>query len=131
MDELSERVHLSRNACWRRVKRLEEDGIIARRVALLDPAQVGLPLSVFVLIRSADHSPEWLASFAKAVTSMPEILSAHRMSGELDYILRVRVADMAGYDSFYKRLIARVPLAEVSASFEMEALKDSTALPLD
>ena len=130
MDQLADRVHLSRNACWRRVKRLEETGVITRKVALLDPDALGLGLSVYVLIRTAEHAPGWLERFERAVSEMPEILGAHRMSGERDYVLRVRVADMRGYDRFYKALIAKVPLAEVSASFVMDDIKDTTALPL-
>lgn len=130
MDALSDAVALSRNACWRRIKRMEDSGVIAARVALLDPERLGVGLQVFVMIQTADHSPDWLARFQKAVQTLPEIQSAHRMSGDLDYILRVRVSDMRGYDRFYRHLIDRVPLAKVSASFEMEALKDTTALPL-
>ena len=130
MDQLADLIHLSRNACWRRVKRLEEAGVITGRVALLDPEQLDLGLSVFVLIRTAEHAPDWLTRFERAVREMPEILGAHRMSGELDYVLRVRVADMRGYDRFYKALIAKVPLSEVSASFVMDDIKDTTALPI-
>ncbi len=130
IDALADRVSLSRNACWRRVKRLETDGIIDRRVAILDPAAVGLGLQVYVLIKTNDHSAPWLAAFRNAVRVMPEILSAHRMTGDLDYVLRVRVPDVAAYDGFYQRLIAKVPIADVSASFVMEDLKETTALEL-
>jgi Lrp/AsnC family transcriptional regulator len=130
MDELSERVALSRNACWRRIRVLEEAGVIRGRVALLDPAAVGLGLSVIVMIRTNRHDADWMAQFDRAVRALPEIVGAHRMTGDLDYILRVRVADVPAYDAFYKRLIARVPLSDVSASFVMEDIKDTTALPL-
>ena len=130
VDALSEQVSLSRNACWRRVKRLEADGVLRRRVALLDPDAVGLGLSVFVMVRTSEHDPGWIDRFRKAVSEMPEILGAHRMTGELDYVLRVRVADMRGYDAFYQRLIAKVPIADVAASFVMEDIKDTTALPV-
>ncbi len=128
MEALSDRVHLSRNACWRRVKQMEEAGVIRGHVVLVDPNALGLGLSVFVMIRTKEHSADWLAQFESAVKSLPEIIGAHRMSGDLDYVLRVRVADVAGYDRFYQRLIARVPLSEVSASFVMDDIKDSTKL---
>lgn len=130
LDALSGQVSLSRNACWRRVRQMEDAGIIRSRVALLDPAALGVPQAVIVLIRTNAHEPEWLDRFQKAVQSMPEIIGAHRMSGDLDYIMRVQVADVQGYDAFYQRLIARVPLSDVSASFVMENIKDTTALPV-
>lgn len=130
MDALAERVHLSRNACWRRIRQMEEAGVLKGRVALVDPQAVGLGLSVFVMIRTQRHDPDWLSQFQKVVRDMPEIVGAHRMSGDLDYVLRVRVADVAGYDRFYQRLIAKVPLADISASFVMEDLKDTTELPV-
>ena len=130
VDQIAERVALSRNACWRRIKRLEAAGILRGRVALVDPAAVGLGLLAMVLIRTNDHSAAWLAAFRKAVREMPEIMGAHRMTGDLDYVLRVRVADVAAYDRFYQRLIEKVQIADVSASFVMEDIRDSTALPL-
>ena len=130
VDALAESVHLSRNACWRRVKRLEADGIVKKRVAIIDPASVGLGLQVFVLIRTNDHSAAWLKAFRKAVREMPEIIAAQRMTGDLDYVLRVRVADVPAYDRFYQRLIDKVQIADVSASFVMEDVKETTALPI-
>lgn len=130
MDALSEIAHLSRNACWRRVRTMEEAGVIKRRVTLVDPDKVGLPLTVFIQVRTNSHDAQWLDRFAKAVRTMPEILGTYRMSGDLDYLIRARVADMADYDRLYRRLIARVPLSDVSASFVMEEIKDTTALPL-
>ncbi len=130
VDALADAVHLSRNACWRRVKRLEADGVVRKRVALVDPAAVGLGLLAFVLIRTNDHSAAWLKAFRLAVRTMPEIVSAQRMTGDLDYVLRVRVADVAAYDHFYQRLIEKVKIADVSASFVMEDIKDTTALPV-
>ena len=129
MDAIAERVHLSRNACWRRIRRMEEAGVIRGRVALVDPVMVGLDLSVFALIRTNRHDPEWLEAFERAVSDMPEIVGAHRMSGDLDYVLRVRVSSVADYDAFYQRLIARVPLSDISASFVMQDIKDTTVLP--
>ena len=128
VDKLSERVGLSRNACWRRVKWLEENGVLTGRVALIDAAKVGLPLLVYVLVRTNDHTPQWLKKFREAVSSAPEIISAQRMTGDLDYVLRVRVADVKAYDAFYQRLIANVPIADVSASFVMEDMKETTVL---
>ena len=130
MDELSDRVNLSRNACWRRVKQLEEAGVIKGKVALVDPDALGLGLSVFVLIRTKDHDPNWLEKFEKAVHQLPEIQGAHRMSGDLDYVLRVRVSDVKDYDRFYKRLIKQVPISDISASFVMDDIKDTTVLPV-
>ncbi len=131
VDQLSERVGLSRNACWRRMKRLEDDRVIAGRVALVDAEKVGLGLSVFILVRTSRHDPDWLKLFRDAVTSLPEITGVYRMSGDLDYILRARVADVKAYDRLYQRLIARVPLTDVSASFVMEEIRDTTVLPME
>ncbi|NRB02945.1 MAG: Lrp/AsnC family transcriptional regulator [Rhodobacteraceae bacterium] len=130
LDELSDIAHLSRNACWRRVKAMETRGLIAGRVTLLNADAVGLPLAVFIQVRTNTHDPAWLDTFAKATRAMPEILGVYRMTGDLDYLIRARVADMADYDRFYQRLISRVPLSDVSASFVMEEIKETTALPL-
>lgn len=130
MDALAELVHLSRNACWRRVKQMEAAGILKERVALVDPKTVGLPLTAFALIRASSHDKDWLETFAKAVRAVPEIQSAHRLSGDLDYILRIRLGSMEDYDRVYQNLIARVPLSDISASFVMDDIKDSTALPI-
>ncbi|MEL7150346.1 MAG: Lrp/AsnC family transcriptional regulator [Pseudomonadota bacterium] len=130
MDAVAERAHLSRNACWRRIRQMEGAGVITGRVALVDPAKVGLGLQALVMIRTHQHDPDWLKRFEKVVRDMPEIVGAHRMSGDLDYVLRVRVADVAGYDDFYQRLIAKLPIADISASFVMEDLKDTTELPV-
>src|SRR6476620_4228967 len=120
VDQLSERVALSRNACWRRVKRLEEDGVITGRVALVDADRLGLGLSVFILVRTSNHDPDWLKRVRAATTGFPEITGVHRMSGELEYVPRARVADVKAYDRLYQRLIAKVPLSDVSASSVME-----------
>ena len=130
VETLAERVHLSRNACWRRVKQLEADGVIRGRVALVEPEAIGLGLSVVVLIRTNEHNPAWLAQFRDAVLAMPEVLGAYRMTGDLDYMLRVRVADMKAYDAFYQALIGHVDIADASASFVMEEIKETTALPV-
>ncbi len=130
VDSLAEKVHLSRNACWRRVKQMEERGVIRGRVTLVDPSAVDLALSVFVLIRTNAHEPNWLKAFDRAVRDLPEIVGAHRMSGELDYVLRVRVSSVKDYDRFYQRLISRVPISDISASFVMDDIKDTTELPI-
>lgn len=131
MDALAERVNLSRNACWRRVKQMEESGVIKARVTLIDPDALSLGLSVFVMIRTNAHEPDWLAKFERAVRDLPQIIGAHRMSGDLDYVLRVRVADVKGYDHFYQRLISQVPISDISASFVMDDIKDTTVLPVE
>ena len=131
VDQLSERLNLSRNACWRRVKILEEKGVITGRVALVDADKLGLGLSVFVILRTSHHDPDWLKRFRDAVTSFPEITGVYRMSGDLDYVLRARVADVKAYDRLYQRLIAKVPLDDVSASFVMEEIKDTTIVPVE
>ncbi|MEL6751556.1 MAG: Lrp/AsnC family transcriptional regulator [Pseudomonadota bacterium] len=130
MDAVAEAVNLSRNACWRRIRNLEEAGVLRGRVALLDADAVGLDISIFVMVRTNRHDGEWLDAFSKAVADMPEIMGAHRMAGDLDYVLRVRVGSVKDYDTFYQRLIARVPISDVSASFVMEDIKDTTELPV-
>ncbi|OED40707.1 transcriptional regulator [Chromatiales bacterium (ex Bugula neritina AB1)] len=130
VEQVASRVNLSRNACWRRIKQMEENKIISGRVTLVNPQAVGLELTAFVLVRTSAHEPEWLEKFAAAVRELPEIVGAHRMSGDLDYILRVRLTNVKAYDTFYKRLISRVPLSDISASFVMDDIKDTTELPL-
>jgi Lrp/AsnC family transcriptional regulator len=131
VDQLSERVHLSRNACWRRVKALEEAGVIRARVALLDPRKVNAGLTVLILIRTSQHSEGWAEKFRNVVATIPEIVGAYRTAGDLDYILKARVKDVEAYDGLYKRLIARIEMGDVSASFVMEPLKETTEVPLD
>jgi len=128
--EIAARVNLSQTPCWRRIQRLEERGVIERRVALLAPEKVGVGLTVFVSIETGDHSAEWLGDFAAAVSVMPQVMEVHRMAGDIDYLLRVAVADMEAYDVFYQRLIAAVPLKNVTSRFAMERVKATTAYPL-
>lgn len=130
VDALSERVSLSRNACWRRVKLMEERGLIKDRVAILDAEAAGCGLSVFIFVRAASHDADWLKQFREAVGAFPEIVGVYRTSGDLDYVLRARVSDVKAYDRLYQRLIARVKLADVSASFVMEEIKETTQIPL-
>ncbi|WP_322515250.1 Lrp/AsnC family transcriptional regulator [Rhodopseudomonas palustris] len=128
--EIGDRVGLSSTPCWKRIQRLEADGVITRRVALVDQDKIGLGLSVFVSIESGDHSEAWLKTFADAVSAMPEVIEFYRMAGDVDYMLRVVVADMRAYDIFYKRLIGTVPLKNVTSRFAMEKIKSVTALPV-
>ncbi|MEO0343207.1 MAG: Lrp/AsnC family transcriptional regulator [Pseudomonadota bacterium] len=130
MDALAEIVALSRNACWRRVKALEASGTICERVTVVDAEAVDLGLQVLVLIRTKDHSAAWSKAFIEVVRVMPEVVGAYRTTGDLDYALRVRVRDVAGYDRFYQRLIDKIDIADVSASFVMDAFKETTALPI-
>jgi len=130
LSELAEGAGLSTNACWRRVKRLEEAGVIRKRVALLDPVAAGCPVTVFVAVRTSQHTHEWLDAFAAAVRKIPEVVEFYRMSGDLDYLLKIMVADIAHYDRVYKRLIGEISLSDVSASFAMEQIKYTTAIPL-
>jgi len=131
LESLGDRVGLSRNACWRRVKALEAAGTIRKRVALLDPTHLDVGLTVFMQIRAAAHDGEWLEKFARVTRGVPEIMGVYRVSGDLDYLIKARVADMADYDRLYQTLIARVPMGDVSASFVMEEIKDTTELPLN
>ena len=127
---VSEIVHLSQNACWRRMKRLEEDGVISKRVTLLNPERLGLELIVFVSIKTSEHSEEWLSHFAEVVHNMPEVVEFYRMTGEVDYLLKLKVENMAAYDKAYKRLISQVRITDVSSAFAMEEIKHTTSLPL-
>ena len=128
--EIGQRVGLSSTPCWKRLQRLEAHGVITKRVALIAPEKVGLGITVFVSIETGDHSNEWLKKFADVVSAMPEVMEFYRMAGDVDYMLRVVVADIAGYDAFYKKLIATVPLKNVTSRFAMERIKSTTALPI-
>lgn len=127
---IAERVHLSTNACWNRIKRLEEIGIIRKRVALLDAARVGAGLTIFVLIRAAEHSQAWFEHFAATVRAIPSVTEFHRTSGDVDYLIKLQVPDVARYDEVYKLLIGSTSCAEVRAVFSMEELERTTAVPL-
>jgi Lrp/AsnC family transcriptional regulator len=129
--DVAERVGLSQTPCWRRIQRLRADGVIARTVSLVHPEAVGLGLTVFIMIEALDHSPDWLDRFTAAVSAMPEVMEVHRMAGDIDYLLRVAVADMAAFDAFYRDLIKAVPLKNVSSHFAMERVKATTAYPID
>jgi Lrp/AsnC family transcriptional regulator len=128
--EIGNRVGLSSTPCWKRIQRLEAEGVILKRVALVDADKLGLGITVFVSIETGDHSQEWLSRFAEVVGAMPEVMEFYRMAGDVDYMLRVVVPDIAGYDAFYKKLIGTVPLKNVTSRFAMEKIKSTTALPI-
>lgn len=130
LESISEEIGVSLNTCWRRVRKLEADGILERRVALVDNARIGLPLTVFVSVRTDDHSKTWADKFTRAVESVPEIVEFYRLAGDVDYILKMMVGSVSDYDRVYQNLIAKVSLSDVSASFAMEKLKFTTELPV-
>lgn len=127
---IAERINLTTSPCWRRIQQLEAQGFIQQRVALLSREKLDLGVDVFVFIRTDQHNDEWLNEFSRALQNMPEVMEAYRMSGDVDYLLRVVVSDIKAYDAFYKRLVSQVKLADVSSSFAMESMKYTTALPL-
>ncbi len=127
--DIAARVALTPTPCWKRIRRMEQDGVITKRVAVIDPEKIGLPVSVFVEVETADHSGAWLARFAEVIAGMEEVVDAWRMSGDVDYLLHVAVPDIAAYDGFYRRLIAAIPLRNVSSRFAMERMK-AGALPI-
>jgi Lrp/AsnC family transcriptional regulator len=129
--ELADRIGLSKAPCWRRIKRLEEEGIIKQTVALLDARALNLGTTVFVTLKTGNHSEAWFDKFVKAVRDIPEVTEIHRMSGDVDYLMRIVVPDIDAYDVVYKRLIASVEFQDVSASFALETIKYTTALPLN
>ncbi|MEL6751022.1 MAG: Lrp/AsnC family transcriptional regulator [Pseudomonadota bacterium] len=129
--EIGRRVGLSTTPCWRRIQRMEEDGIITARVALLDPKAVRAGVTAFVSIRTKEHNIEWLKRFKEVTADMPEVVEIYRMSGDVDYLLRVVVPDIDAYDAFYQRLISAINISDVSSVFAMEQMKYTTSLPLD
>jgi Lrp/AsnC family transcriptional regulator len=128
--DIGARVGLSSTPCWKRIQRLEAEGVILRRVAIVDQDKIGLGVTVFVSVETGDHSEAWLSRFAEVVGAMPEVMEFYRMAGDVDYMLRVVVPDIQGYDTFYKRLIAAVPLTNVTSRFAMEKIKSTTVLPI-
>jgi Lrp/AsnC family transcriptional regulator len=128
---VAERVSLSMTACWKRIQRLTEEGVIRKQVCLLDNRKLGLGIVVFVSIKTSHHDAQWLQKFAKGVREIPEVVEFYRMSGEIDYLLKVLVSDITGFDLVYKKLIRIAELFDVSSSFAMEELKYTTAVPLD
>ncbi len=130
LNDLAARVNLSKTPCWRRIQKMEDSGVIQRRVALLDPGKVGQALTVFVYLKTSKHNAEWLAEFATSVAKFPEVMEFYRLSGEWDYFIRVAVSDIAAYDHFYKKLVQIADLENVTSSFAMEEIKYTTAVPL-
>jgi Lrp/AsnC family transcriptional regulator len=128
--EVGRRVGLSTTPCWRRIQKLEEDGVIQRRVAILDPRKVNVKVTAFVSITTSQHNDDWLRKFADVISEFPEVVEFYRMAGQVDYLLRVAVPDIEAYDAFYKRLIARIEISDVSTSFAMEQIKSTSELPL-
>jgi len=128
--EIAEQVNLSQNACWRRIRHLEKSGVIRRQVALVDPDKVGLGVTVFVQVRTSDHSDGWLQRFSKGVAAIDEVVEFHRLNGTYDYLLKVVCASIADYDRVYRRLIAAAPLHDVTSCFSMESIKHTTELPV-
>jgi Lrp/AsnC family transcriptional regulator len=129
--EIGRRVGLSTTPCWRRIQKLEEDGVIVRRAALLDPQKVNTKVTAFVAITTSQHNEEWLKRFAEVIQELPEVVEFYRMAGQVDYLLRVVVPDIQAYDNLYKRLISKIDISDVSTTFAMEQIKYTTALPLN
>ena len=128
--EVAAQVNLSPTPCWRRINKLETSGVIDRRVALLDPAKVGIDLTIFVTVETDDHSEAWTRAFAEATAAMPEVMEVYRMAGEVDYLLKIAVANIAAYDAFYRTITAAVPLKTITSMIAMETVKRTTAFPL-
>jgi Lrp/AsnC family transcriptional regulator len=129
--DVAKKVGLSTTPCWRRIQKLEEEGVIQRRVAVLNPEKVNTRVNVFISIRTSSHSHEWLRRFSEVVQEFPEVVEFYRMSGDVDYLIRVVVPDIAAYDAFYKKLISKIEIRDVSSAFAMEQIKYTTQLPLD
>lgn len=131
VSDIAETVSLSQNACWRRIRQMEESGIIRKHVVLLDQDRIGLDITVFALVRTNDHSAEWLNKFSRGIDRIDEVMEFHRLNGTYDYLLKIVVASIADYDRVYQRLIAAAPLHDVTSSFSMERIKSTTELPVD
>lgn len=129
--DLAQRVGISRNPCWRRMRSLQKRGVIRARVALLEPGKLNLKMTAFIAIRTDQHTPDWLTQFAAAVKDIPEIIGVYRMAGDVDYLIEAIIPDVDAYDALYQRLIARISLSDVSCSFVMQEIKRTTELPLD
>ena len=129
--EIGRKVGLSTTPCWRRIQKMEEDGVIRGRVAVLDPVKVNAGVTVFMAVKTNEHNEAWMRKFSGVIDEFPEVVEFYRMSGDVDYLLRVVVPDIAAYDAFYKKLIGKIALTDVSSSFAMGQIKYTTALPLD
>ena len=129
--DIARKVGLSTTPCWRRIQKLEEDKVIRKRVAILDPEKVNAGVTVFVSIKTDQHNDEWLKRFAEVITQFPEVIGFYRMSGDIDYLLKVAVPNITAYDLFYKKLVSNIAIENVSSAFAMERIKDTTHLPLN
>ncbi|MEM9330701.1 MAG: Lrp/AsnC family transcriptional regulator [Pseudomonadota bacterium] len=129
--DIARKVGLSTTPCWRRIQKMEEDKVIRKRVAILDPSSVNAGVTVFVFVKTDKHNEEWLKRFSEVISRFPEVVGFYRMSGDIDYLLRVVVPDIAAYDEFYKKLVSNIDIENVSSAFAMERIKDTTELPLD
>jgi len=129
--DIARKVGLSTTPCWRRIQKLEEDKVIRKRVAILDPVSVNAGVSVFVSIKTDQHNEEWLKRFSEVITEFPEVVGFYRMSGDIDYLLKVVVPDINSYDLFYKKLVSNIAIENVSSAFAMERIKDTTQMPLE
>ncbi len=131
LNDIADKVHLSRNACWNRIRQMEDKAIIKARVTLLDPEKLNVGLTVFITVRTSNHTSDWLERFRAAVRGLPEIIGIYRTTGDVDYLLQAVVPNVKAYDALYQRLISKVELSDVSSSFVMEEIKRTTVLPLD
>ena len=131
LTEIAEKVGLSTTPCWRRIQALRKEGVVRKRVALLDPAKLNLEVTAFVMLRTNQHEPAWLERFATGVSAIPEVVEFYRLSGVTDYLLKLQLPSISAYDAVYKRLISIADLAEVTSAFAMEQIKCTTAMPLD
>jgi len=131
VNEIAQKIGLSTTPCWRRIQQLEKSGTIRGRVALVDPEKLNVGLTVFVMVKTNQHNPEWLKKFSATIKEIPEIMEFYRLSGDIDYLLRIVVPDMKSFDAFYKKLITRADFSDISSSFAMEEIKNTTRLPID
>lgn len=129
VEAIAEKVFISKTACWRRIQKLEKDGVIRKRVVIMDAAKLNVPLTVFINIRTNQHKDSWVTNFKESIEHIPEVTEIYRISGNYDYLLKAYVTDMPGYDILYKKLI-KANLLDITASFVMEELKHSTVLPI-
>ncbi len=130
LEDIASKVNLSKTPCWNRIKKLEKDGVIKRKVAILDPEKINRDTTVFLMLQAREHTIQWMNNFAEQIKAMPQVVSCYRMSGSIDYIVQIRVESVAAYDRFYKRLLQSIPLTDVSSSFALEEIKFSTFIPL-
>ncbi len=131
VSQVAEQVGLSTTPCWRRIQAMEKAGVIKSRVAIVDPEKINVGLAVFVMVKTNQHNPDWLEKFSRSITEFPEIIEFYRLSGDIDYLLKIVVADMKAFDKFYKRLITQADFSDISSSFAMEELKNTTRLPVE